>query len=77
MPSAEHEQIVAMLSGGIGLEDLSVHEQRAVMEASAGMFPADSDIIARDVDAGGVPSDWVTAGGDGGGRTLLYLHGGG
>ena len=77
MPSAEHEQIVAMLSGGIGLEDLSVHEQRAVMEASAGMVPADSDIIARDVDAGGVPSDWVTAGGDGGGRTLLYLHGGG
>lgn len=46
MPSVEHEQIVAMMAGGLGLEDLSVDEQRLAMEASAGMFPVDADVLA-------------------------------
>ena len=39
MPSAEHGEIVAMMAGGLGLEDLSDPQQRAVFESTA--IPAD------------------------------------
>ena len=76
-PSIEHEQVVEMMNGGLGLEELSVDEQRAVMEASADMFPAEADVLASEVDAGGVPADWVTVNGSNVDRVILYLHGGG
>lgn len=40
MPSVEHEEIVAMFSGGLGLEERSVEEQRAMMRIgqSNGLF---------------------------------------
>lgn len=77
LPSIEHEQVVEMMNGGLGLEELSVDEQRAVMEASADMFPAEADVLASEVDAGGVPADWVTVNGSNVDRVILYLHGGG
>jgi acetyl esterase/lipase len=76
MPSVEHEQIVAMMSGGLGLEALSVDEQRAAMEASAELFPAEADVLVSGIDAGGVPADWVTVEGMRTNRVVLYLHGG-
>lgn len=76
MPSIEHEQIVALMAGGLGLEDLSVDEQRAAMEASAEMFPVDSDVLASEVDVAGVPADWVTVRGSEADRVVLYFHGG-
>jgi hypothetical protein len=33
MPSVEHELNVEMLSGGLGLDELSLDDRRAVMEA--------------------------------------------
>ncbi len=77
MPSAEHEQIVELMAQGLGLDALSVEEQRAAMEASVGMFPAEADVVAGTVDAGGVPADWVTVEGQVADRVVLYLHGGG
>jgi epsilon-lactone hydrolase len=77
VPSLEHEQIVAMMSGGLGLGELSVDEQREVMEASADLFPAEPDVIASQVDAGGVPADWVWVDTPEPDRVVLYLHGGG
>lgn len=77
MPSAEHENVVAMLSGGFGLNELSIDEQRAVMEASADLFPAEIDVHASQVDAGGVPSDWVSVKASKPERVVLYFHGGG
>lgn len=77
MPSTEHEQIVAMMDGGLGLEDLSVEDQRAAMEASTSMFPPDPDVTSTEVDAGGVPADWVSIDAHPADRVVLYLHGGG
>lgn len=77
MPSIEHEQVVAMMTGGLGLEELSVDEQRAVMEASADMFPAESDVLVSEIDAGGVPADWITVDASEADRVVLYFHGGG
>ncbi|WP_287421356.1 alpha/beta hydrolase [Reinekea sp.] len=76
MPSIEHETVVAMMSGGLGLEDLSVAEQRAVMEASADMFPAEPDVHSSEVDAGGVAADWVSVDESEDHRVVLYFHGG-
>ncbi|MEM7016770.1 MAG: alpha/beta hydrolase fold domain-containing protein [Pseudomonadota bacterium] len=77
MPSIEHEQIADMMAGGLGLEDLPVEEQRAVMEASADMFPVEADVLTSEIDAGGVPADWITASTSEANRIVLYLHGGG
>jgi acetyl esterase/lipase len=76
LPSVEHEQIVAMMAGGLGLEELSVDEQRAAMEASAELFPLEPDVLAVEVDAGGVPADWVSIADQETARVILYLHGG-
>jgi len=76
MPSTEHEQIVAMMEGGLGLDDLSVTEQRAAMEASAGMFAVEPDVFTVEVDAGGVPAEWVSIGDQAADRIVLYFHGG-
>lgn len=76
MPSIEHEQIVAVI-GASSLENLSLEEQRAMMEASATMFPAEADIVTQEVDAGGVVADWVSVGDATPERVVLYLHGGG
>ncbi len=77
MPSAEHEQVVAMMSGGLALDELSVDEQRAAMEASADLFPAEPDVLASQIDAGGVPADWVSVDASEPDRVVLYFHGGG
>ncbi len=66
-----------MLSGGLALEELSVDEQRAAMEASADLFPPSPDVLASSVDAGGVPADWVSVDASEADRVVLYLHGGG
>lgn len=77
MPSIEHEMVVAMMSGGLALDVLSVTEQRAMMEASAELFPVEADVVVKEVDAGGVPADWVSVPASDAGRVVLYLHGGG
>ena len=76
MPSIEHEEVAAMMSGGLGLEDLSIEEQRAFMEASADMFPLEEDVLVTEADADGVPVDWLTIEGSETNRVLVYLHGG-
>lgn len=76
MPSVEHEEIVALFSGGLGLQALSVAEQRAAMEASADMFPVADDVVVTQTDARGVPADWISVADSDPGRVILYLHGG-
>ncbi len=61
MPSIEHEQLVAMMAGGLGLEAVSVDEQRMFMEAAAEMFPISADVVVSDINADGVPAEWVSA----------------
>ena len=76
MPSVEHEEIVAMMSGGLGLEALSIEDQRAVMEASADMFPVAADVVVNELDVDGVPADWIAIEDCRTDRIVLYFHGG-
>jgi acetyl esterase/lipase len=77
MPSAEHEAIVEMLAGGMGLEAGSIEEQRAGMEAMTVGLPRVPDTAFTEEDADGVPVTRVLAPGADPSRTVLYLHGGG
>jgi len=77
VPSAEHEQVVEMMSGGLGLDELSVEELRTMMEASADMYPVGADVLSSELDAGGVPADWVSVDVSEPDRVVLYFHGGG
>jgi len=76
MPSSEHEDIVAMMGGGLALQELSLMEQRAMMNASASMFPTAPGLRTESVDADGVPADWLTFEASARDRAILYLHGG-
>ena len=76
MPSPEHEDVVAMLAGGLGLLDLPLADQRAMMEATASLAPLPDDVRVESVDADGVPADLVSVEGTDPSRVILYLHGG-
>lgn len=76
MPSTEHEDIVAMMGEGLGLEALSVEQQRAAMEASARMFPPDEEVRVQSIEIAGLVADWVWVDGCDAERAVLYLHGG-
>ncbi|MEZ5559174.1 MAG: alpha/beta hydrolase [Pseudomonadales bacterium] len=77
MPSAEHEMVVELMSAGPALGELSIDEQRAMMEASAELFPADADVLVEQIEVAGVPADWVSVAASRPDRIVLYLHGGG
>ena len=77
MPSAEHERVVTMINGGVAQDDWPLQDQRAMMEASAELFPPEPDVQADSILAGDVPADWVTVPASESGRVVLYLHGGG
>ncbi|MCA9951848.1 MAG: hypothetical protein KDE48_19490 [Anaerolineales bacterium] len=74
MPSIEHEQVVEMMIGGLGLEALSLDGQRVVMEAPADMFLTEADVSANEVNAGGVPADWVTIDGNATDRVIRHYR---
>ena len=77
MPSVEHEEMVALMAGGLGLDQLSVAEQRAAMEASATMFEVPAEVSVETLSIAGIQADWLREGDASSTRTVLYLHGGG
>jgi monoterpene epsilon-lactone hydrolase len=76
MPNAALDAIVTMLRDHLR-HDLGIEEQRAQMEENAGAMRLPADVSVTPVDAGGVPAEWVVAGGTREQRAVLYLHGGG
>jgi acetyl esterase/lipase len=75
MPSEAFETVVQMMAQNDALT-LSIPERRAAFEEGAKLIPPPEDVSFEDVDASGVPGEWVTAPGASSDRTLLYLHGG-
>lgn len=82
MASPEAEAIKGMLreirEQAIGSDVTpTLEEQRAAMDGfrELATMPTDVDIV--DVDAGGVPAEWITPAGADSDRVLMYVHGGG
>jgi epsilon-lactone hydrolase len=74
VPSEELDIVIELLRAR-PLSQLSLEEQRAVVETSAGSLPEGTEVVA--VDSGGVASEWVTAPGADVGWTVVALRGGG
>jgi acetyl esterase/lipase len=55
----------------------TLEEQRAAMDGYRDMATMPGDVDVADVDAGGVPAEWVTPAGADPQRVLMYVHGGG
>jgi epsilon-lactone hydrolase len=73
MASEELRTVRDMLSA-VDLDRLTVTERRAATESIASQPPRGTSV--DQVDAGGVPAEWVVAAGAGSDRVVLYLHGG-
>jgi len=67
-------QVVNELIKAVELGEGSVEERRAAMESWS--TPPPEGTTVAEVDAGGVPAEWVTAAGVESGRVILYVHGG-
>jgi len=76
MPSEELEKILEMMRSRPVQPNLTVQEQRAQTEAML-RFPVTDDVTCEEVDAGGVPGEWITTLGASEGCVVYYLHGGG
>lgn len=78
MVSKELLQVTATIreQGGVSVDaEPDFAAMRAGMEQTAAPVP--DDVTVTEVDAGGVPGEWVQAPGADAARRLLYLHGGG
>ena len=76
MGSKELEAVMAMLKSRPVSTGLTIQEQRAEVEAAPG-FPLPEDIQYEQVDAAGVPAEWITAPDAWYDRVIYFLHGGG
>ncbi len=77
MASKELEQVLELIrSRPVPEETPSIEEMRAGMEA-APQFPLDEDVRHDEVDAGGIPGEWIMTSEAVEERVLYYLHGGG
>jgi acetyl esterase/lipase len=77
MASAELRQIVSVLRAMPRRENPSVGGLRRSFDAMVRMFPPPPDVRVEPGTVGGVPGERVTPPDAVGGRTVLYLHGGG
>lgn len=76
MPSKELEKVLELMKARPVQPNLSIQEQRAQWDAMPG-FPLHDDVKCEEVDAGGVPGEWITTPGVRDDRVVYYLHGGG
>ena len=77
MSTAQLEKVIELLTSRDRPENPTVEDSRAGFEKLARVVGGKTPADVRQVDAGGVPSEIVTAEGASDDTTTLYLHGGG
>jgi len=77
MASQELSMVVNMMRSFRPQTEPSITEMRAGMEAMAGAAVIPADVKREQVNAAGVPAEWVVAENVDPDRVILYLHGGG
>ncbi len=77
MTVQELDSLIQLLTSRPVPENPPAAEMRERFEKLADYLPVPAGTTVESVDAGGVPSEWVTAQGVTGNRVILYLHGGG
>jgi acetyl esterase/lipase len=76
MASEQLQMIVEVLKSRPVREGLTFEEMRANFEQEASFFSVPADVRCEDVDAGGVPGEWIMTPEATAERVILYLHGG-
>ncbi len=77
MSQQQLDTIIQMLRARPIAQAPTIEQTRAGFEQMAGLFPVDAEVKREPIQAGGVPSEWVSAPDADAGRAVLYLHGGG
>ncbi|HEY33677.1 MAG TPA: alpha/beta hydrolase [Dehalococcoidia bacterium] len=76
MPSKELEKVLELMRSRPVQPNLTIQEQRAQTEAML-RFPVADDVRCEEVNAGGVPGEWITTPEAKADWVIYYLHGGG
>lgn len=77
MASEQLQTIIQVLRSQPVQEGLTFEEMRAGFEQATSFFSVPADVRCEEVDAGGVPAEWIMTPGATAERVILYLHGGG
>jgi acetyl esterase/lipase len=77
MPGPELDAIIQLLRAEPLAGAGNIEQMRSSMEAAAALVILPPDVMVEQVDAGGVPAEWVTVGAGEPRGVILYLHGGG
>ena len=74
--SPELDRVIGIIKAIRAKPPADIHEARAVLDKAFGEFKPPSDVTVFDVDAGGVPCQWITAPDVPQDRLIIYYHGG-
>jgi monoterpene epsilon-lactone hydrolase len=77
MVSKELQMLIDSFRSRPNMAELSIEEQRAQMEVNLTKFRLPMDVRCEQIDAGGIPAEWVATPGVDTERVIYYLHGGG
>jgi phosphinothricin tripeptide acetyl hydrolase len=75
MPSKAFEALVALIEQEQDVQ-LPIPERRAALEQASAAMPLPEGVTFEDVDAAGVPCEWVAPTRGSSDKVVLYLHGG-
>ena len=74
--SPQLDQVIGILKAIRSKPPADIHEARAVLDQAFGEFRPPPDVNVFDIDAGGVPCQWITAPDVPQDRLIIYFHGG-
>ena len=74
--SPELDRVIGIMKAIRAKPPADIHEARAVLDQAFGEFKPPSDVTVFEIDAGGVPCQWITAPDVPQDRLIIYYHGG-
>jgi len=74
--SPQLDRVIGIMKNIRSNPPADIHEARAVLDQAFAVYPPASHVTIFEIDAGGVPCQWITAPGVPQDRLIIYLHGG-
>lgn len=74
--SPQLDRVIGIMMAIRSKPPADIHETRAVLDQAFGEFKPAPDVTVFEIDAAGVPCQWITAPGVPQDRLIIYLHGG-
>ena len=74
--SPQLDHVIGIMKDIRSNRPVDIREAREVLDQAFSVYPPVSDVTIFEIDAGGVPCQWITAPGVPQDRLVIYLHGG-